>query len=438
MKKFILGVLGGLIVAVVLLAAIAPIVVSSGALSGIGGKREEATKVRVVGVERGRLVRTINAPGEIEPETRVEISAQVSARIVELPFDEGDAVKPGDVVVRLDDRDLTAALDAARSQMLAERARLIGAEAELGEARADAARQSALFETKDASQATLDTAQARLRRAESTIEQIGHAIAIAEARIRQAEKDLDSTVIRSPIAGVVTRLQAEVGELVVVGTLNSPGSVILEIADLSRMIVKARIDEANVSLVHAGQPATVYLNAFPDRAFTGTVTFVRLMRDLWRDGSGYVQADILVDADETDRLQTGLTANADIQVAMLDDVIKVPSQAVLDRRVEELPEGVRKDTSLIDATRTYATVVYVMTEEGKASVRPVRIGSSDLTHTVIEAGVEGGERVIAGPFKVLGELKDDQAVALEADAESDGSAAIAGGEAAAAESEAGG
>lgn len=428
MKKFILGLIGGLIVAAVLLAAIAPIIISSGAIDGLGTKREEATKVRVVGIERGRLVRTINAPGEIEPETRVEISAQVSARIVELPFDEGDSVKPGDVVVRLDDRDLTAALDAARSQMLAERARLIGAEAELSEARADLSRQSALFETKDTSQATLDTAQARLRRAESSIEQIGHSIAIAEARIRQAEKDLDSTVIRSPIAGVVTRLQAEVGELVVVGTLNSPGSVILEIADLSRMIVKARIDEANVSLVHAGQPATVYLNAFPDRAFTGTVTFVRLMRDLWRDGSGYVQADILIDAGEADRLQTGLTANADIQVAMLDDVIKVPSQAVLDRRIEELPESVRKDSSLLDASRTYATVVYVMTDDGKASVRPVRIGSSDLTHTVVESGVQSGERVIAGPFKVLGELKDEQAVAIETDTETAEPAAIAEGE----------
>src|SRR5690606_29462444 len=169
----------------------------------------------------------------------------------------------GDVIVRLDDRDLAAALDAARARARAEEARLTGAEADLAEARAELTRQQGLYETKDISLAALEASEARYKRAESNLAQIFESIEIAKAQIRQAEKDLDSTVITSPIDGVVTALNADVGELVVIGTLNNPGSIIMQIADLSKILVRARVDESNVSLVSQGQDATVYLNAYP-------------------------------------------------------------------------------------------------------------------------------------------------------------------------------
>lgn len=421
MRRFIFGMLGGIVVAGVLLAALAPLVLSSSLGERFGGTPEQAVKVRSAEVTRGTLTRTINAPGEIEARSRVEISAQVSARVIELPFEEGDEVRKNDVVVRLDDRDLAAALDAARAQMLADQARLAGAEADLAEARLNAARQEGLYETNDTSKATLDTARTQLQRAESAVAQIQHAIAISQARIRQAERDLDNTVIRSPIDGVVTVLSAEVGELVVVGTLNNPGSVIMEIADLSQMLVQARIDESNIALVEAGQPATVYVNAYPDSAFDGEVTFVGLARLLWRDGSGYIEAEVLLNDPDARRLQTGLTANVDILVETLDGVLKVPSQAVLDRRIEDLPDNVLGDGSLISRSRTFARVVYVHDEaEGVARVRPVAIGASDLTDTLIEAGLEPGEKVIVGPFKALRDLKDGASVTEESDDEETG------------------
>lgn len=421
MKRFIFGALGGILVTAVVAASILPLVLGSGAGDLLSREEKLATEVRLAPVAAGTLTRTINAPGEIDARSRVEISAQVSARVVELPFQEGDALRSGDIVVRLDDRDLSAALDAARAQMLADEARLAGAQADLNEAQIDAARQEGLFETKDTSQATLDAARTRLQRAESTVAQIRHAIAISQARIRQAERDLDNTIIRSPIDGVVTVLSADVGELVVVGTLNNPGSVIMEIADLSQMLVTTRIDESNIALVEPGQPATVYVNAYPDAELPGEVTFVGLARKLWRDNSGYIEAEVLLSDPGARRLQTGLTANVDIRVATLADVLKVPSQAVVDRRIEELPGSVVDDSPLLDRTRTFARVVYVYdTAEGVAKVRPVDIGPSDLTDTVILGGLEGDEQVIVGPFKALRDLKDGMNVKPEGDDENAG------------------
>ncbi|MEL6497096.1 MAG: efflux RND transporter periplasmic adaptor subunit [Planctomycetota bacterium] len=416
MRRFIFGALGGILVTVVILASVAPLLLGSVAGDFLSKNDEKTMAVRLADVTDGTLTRSINAPGEIDARSRVEISAQVSARVVELPFEEGDAVRSGDIVVRLDDRDLSAALDAARAQMLADEARLSGAEADLTEARADAARQEGLFETKDASQATLDTARTRLKRAESSVAQIRHSIAISQARIRQAERDLDNTIIRSPIDGVVTVLSADVGELVVVGTLNNAGSIIMEIADLSQMLVTTRVDESNIALVQSGQPATVYVNAYPDAEFPGEVTFVGLARKLWRDNSGYIEAEVLLSDPGTLRLQTGLTANVDILVETLEGVLKVPSQAVLDRRVEELPSSATEGSDLIDRTRTFASVVYIYdAAEEVARVRPVRIGPSDLTDTVIRDGLTEDDRVIVGPFKALRDLGDGTAVTPQGD-----------------------
>ncbi len=406
MKRFLFGLFGGLLIAVVAIGALAPLLLQTPLADRLMKKEEELIEVKLEPAELGSLTRTINAPGEIEPETNVEISAQVSARVVDLPFDEGDTVKRNDVVVRLDDRDLQAALDAAEAQVVADRARLLGAEAEVDEAQAALKRQESLYETSDTSLANLEAADARVRRAQSTIGQINAAIDISQARIRQAERDLDNTTIRSPIDGVMTRRQAEVGELVVVGTLNNPGSVILEIADLSRMLVKARIDESNVSLAEVGQQTTIYLNAYPDVQFSGQVKFVGLARQLWRDGSGYVEAEILLLNEDVSRLQTGLTSNVDIEVSTLRNVVKVPSQAIVDRRIEDLPSEVIDNSDLIDTSRTFTRVVYVMDSEGVARARPVQVGSSDLTHTVILAGIDAEERIISGPFKVLSNLKD--------------------------------
>jgi HlyD family secretion protein len=387
----------------------------AGGLKARFSKPEPKTIVRVEGVPRGDLVRTINAPGTIEPRTKVEISAQVSARIVALPFREGEDVRKGDVVVRLDADDLAAALESARASLRGDEARLEGARATLAEAAAELGRIRELHDTRDVSKAQLDAAVAAHQRASANLRASEHAVEIAKANIARVQKSLEYTVIISPIDGTITKLNAEVGELVVVGTLNNPGSVIMTVADLRKMIMRARVDESNVGPVRRGQPARVTLNAFPGRTFAGQVERVRLLREIARDGTGYVETEISIELEPGDRLFTAGTGNAQIDVEQLSDVMKVPSQAVIERRVEDLPREITENNPCIDPGRSFAWIVYRLGEDGTAIATPVSIGSSDLTHTVIVAGLKPDDRVIVGPYKMLLTMAHGKKVEQEPD-----------------------
>ncbi|MBC7771381.1 MAG: efflux RND transporter periplasmic adaptor subunit [Pyrinomonadaceae bacterium] len=381
-----------------------------------GGK---ATEVRLESVERGTLVRSVSAPGSVEAKSGVDISAQVSAKIMALPFRPGQAVQKGDVIVRLDSRDMEASLESAQASKAGEEARLAGAQAMLDRAKSDLERQRALVASKDVSASVLEIAQAQFLQAESTFNGVRHSIEIAQANIRRVDRDLENTVIKSPIDGIVTALNMEEGEQVL-GTFNNAGTVIMEIANLDTMIVKARVDESTVNPVVEKQHARVYINMYPDAKFSGTVTLVGLKNLTDKDGTRYVEVEILLESTNGQQLRTGLTANVDIEVQTLADVLKVPSQAVVDRRVDDLPksvtEGPGKD--LIDKSRPFTRVVYII-EEGKAKAVPVSIGASDLTHTIITAGLKEGDRVVAGPFKVLVDLKDGKEIVEQTAEEKD-------------------
>jgi HlyD family secretion protein len=215
----------------------------------------------------------------------------------------------------------------------------------------------------------------------------------------------------SSIDGVVIKLNNEVGEQVL-GTFNNAGTVIMEISDLTVMLVKAKVDESNIGPVKAGQKASITLNAFPDRIFPGVVELVGLKRQLDKDGTGYFETQILVEQKKGDLLPSGLTANADIQVQTHEGVLRVPSQAVVDRRVDELPKDVTDNNANVDKTKVFARVVYKFLD-GKAKACAVSIGPSDVTHTVILSGLDENDSVITGPYKVLVTLKDDQKVVDE-------------------------
>jgi len=366
----------------------------------------QATKVRFSESVKGELVRTISAPGQVEPKKKVEISAQVSARIIALPFREGQAIKEGEPIVKLDGRDLAALLRSATAQLDSEKSRRDGAKVTLDNLRLEFNRRKELYSSKDISQTDYEQAEAEYNRAVSNFEIAQKGIEIAEANIERAEKDLENAIIAAPLDGVVTKLNAEVGELVVIGTLNNAGSVIMEVADLGVMLLKARIDEANIAPVEIGQRARVFINAYPDLPLTGVVEHIGLKREADTDGTAYFETDILIDKPKDLVLRSGLTANAEIQVEVFRDIVKVPSQSILDRPVEDLPDSVMLDNPLADRTKKFARVVFIM-EDGKARPRIVKTGPSDLTHTIVTAGLEPGVRVISGPFKALETLKAD-------------------------------
>lgn len=391
------------------------------------------------------VVQTASAPGYIEPMIKVDISAEVSERIVELPFREGQSVRKGDVLVRLDDRDLsarlaaaTARLEAERGRLGAEKARLDGPRMQLQTAKSALERQEALFRSGDISRQALEEAQTRvqdiqagLAASERTIGVIESSVAASAADIERAQRDRERTVLLSPMDGVVIRLNAEVGELVVVGTMNNAGTVIMTVADLSHMRMVAEVAEADIARVQLGQAAEVFVNAYKDQSFQGKVAEIAMDRsNAGRSaalsasgstgGSGTYKVEIDLTLSEQDHLLSGLAANADIRLATANGVA-VPTQAVVERKLDDLPESVRTST-LVDRNRKVASVVFAV-KDGMARAVPVRIGQSSLTDTIVLEGLSAGERVVVGPYKALDTLRDGMRV-TEAAAAPDGGASI--------------
>ena len=415
-------------------------------IKGKGKKKgDQTTKVRIETVQTGEFVEIINAPGEIRPETEVDISAKVSARIVELPFDEGDRVTGGDadgkpsLLVRLDSKNLESQLGSAianrdaqsarievdKANILAQKASLEGSRASLKQMELEFVRQKQLLESQDISQSAFEEVDSNVQQLRSQYEAaahsikaaelnlivMGHTLTGAEARIEEVQEALSHTTIYSPIDGVVTQLNAEVGEVVMTGTMNNPGTVILQVADLSKMILLAEVDETNVGQVRIGQKAKIHIPAFWEEEFDGVVQNIALTQRLSRTGAKYYKTEILIEGD-VKKLYSGLTADVDIETNRHLDVIKVPSQAVLARRLDSLPLDITTDNPVIDQKKIQIPVVYLL-RDGKTVVTPVQIGPSDLTHTLIRDGLSVGDVVIVGPYKILEGLEHDKPVEEE-------------------------
>lgn len=402
----------------------------------------QGTAVITEASTRGTLVRTISAPGTVTPTNEVNISARVSAKIASLPFKEGELVKEGDVVVELDSKDLAAAVaaaearllaehanyKAAESQYLAEEASMLGVKATYDKATSDWERQQELFKTGDISKADLDAFKAELDRSKSqyqsrqvnllsvkaSVEAAGARVKIAEADLAQSKENLSYGTIKSPINGHITLLNAKVGEVVVVGTMNNAGTVIMKIADMSEMLVKARLAEIDAPRVKEGQRVQVLINGFGERKFEGTLRRVGLQSKVnLADQTAYFEGEVLLLLGDEKRVLAGSTASVDIEVESIDNVVMVPSQAVIDKRVEELPKEIREN-ALVDRDKTFAQVVFVK-KDGKAVLTPVKAGGRNITRTAIEQGLEEKIDVIVGPFKALQELTNGASVRLQED-----------------------
>ena len=388
------------------------------------GRSSSGREVRVQELAREDLVEIVSAPGEIEPNVKVDVSAEVSARIMELPFREGEAVRKGDVIIRLDAVAFQARLESSRArrdaqqyQLQSEQSRLQGPLASLENARENLRRQEALFKTGDISRQTLDNTRnsvnnliAQVEAGKLAVSVLESNLAAAEAEIEQALEALEKTVMRSPIDGVITILQAEVGELVMVGTMNNPGTVIMTIADLSKMRLNARVAESDIARVEEHQPAIVRINAYPDQEFSGTVERIALQRAIDRTGSGYFKTEIQLDLDGR-RIYSGLAANVDIEIAQHQGVV-VPSQAVLDVEIEDFPSRLA-DNPLIDRRKRTSQAVYQVVND-EAVLVPVMIGPSNLSDTIISKGLKVGDEVVIGPYKALEKLSDGSRVSREA------------------------
>src|SRR5688572_8080561 len=250
------------------------------ALLGTGGgiayaiSRDGGAEVRLEPVERRDLVAIVTASGNVRARRTVDMSSDVSARVAQLLVNEGDDVRAGQVLLRLDPTQFEAAVSRSRAGLSQAQAQVAQQQAAALRANRDYDRVRAIFERDSAlvsPQQIQDLATAA-EVARQSLESARFFVDQARASVEEAEDRLEKTVIRAPIDGKVTRLQVEEGETVIIGTMNNPGSLILTISDLGVVEVVVQVDETDVPELALGDSAEVSIDAFPGETFTGRIT----------------------------------------------------------------------------------------------------------------------------------------------------------------------
>lgn len=378
--------------------------------------KPKGTLVDVRKAEEKTVSARVKATGEITPEKKVQISAKVVGEIISLPVVEGQTVAAGDVLVEIE-RDLyEGARDQAHAALRQAEVSSRQLEVQLEDARRNLRRVGELHNDQLVSQEALEQAQLAVDTAEVEIQAQIHAIAQYSSALKRTNDDLARTTIRSPMDGVLIQLDAEQGETVVPGSTNLPGSVIMTVGDMSRLLAEVEVSEVDVVNVALGQTAEVTVDALGAAdPLVGSV--VEIATSGRRDAAqGTIRFRVKVALDDPDpALRPAMTAKVDILTATSKDTLTVPVQAVVKRTLDDEGEEIRGSAAKgIDKS----DVVYVIVE-GEASVRPVVTGVSDVLDVEIIEGLGDDEEVIIGPYRTLKKLRDGDAVRAEENQQDD-------------------
>jgi len=363
------------------------------------GSREFATAE----VKVAPLIDSVLASGRVRTVTSVDVSSQLSGRIDEVYVDFNDVVSAGDPLARLDPQrfqsrveELEAALAVAEAELSSLEASLAGAQAKFDEDDRDYARKLELSRNGSVSESAVSQARSVKLQSESALRTLAASkeikvatISAARASLRQAQIDLDRTMIRAPISGVVINRSIEPGQTVAV-SLSAPE--LFTIADdLSRVEVHARVDEADIGKVRTGQAVTFGVDAYPGRRFEGTVTQIRKAPEITQNVVVYSVVISALNPDE--QMLPGMTALVEIITARKDEVLQVPNAALRFEMPASQLDGVGERNGA-DATETG---VWVLNWSGGHTWRPLEIGYTDGEFSEVRAGeLEAGDRVIVG------------------------------------------
>lgn len=220
-----------------------------------------------------QAISVLNATGRVSAQRKAAVSTKATGRLEFLGVQEGSVVKAGEVLARIENRDVTATLDQAQANLRAARANLENGLAELRDADANYKRSEDLAKKNFISGATLDTAKARADKARATIAALNGAIGVAEANVRAAAVTVEQTMIRAPFDGVVLTKNANVGDIITPfsSATDSKGAVV-NMADMSTLEVEADVSEVSLGKITVAQPVEIQLDAFPDLRLLGKVS----------------------------------------------------------------------------------------------------------------------------------------------------------------------
>jgi len=369
----------------------------------ITSKREKSIKVYVEKTKTHELTSIISASGEVKPKKNVNISAPIMGRIIKIGIKEGQLVKAGDFLLKLEATQYEANADRDRAFIRTNKADLIRAQAVLNRDKNLYLRQKKLFNELLTSREEMEAAKAQHDISKAQHEATTYQIKQAEASLRSTLDSLEKTTFYSPIDGIITSLRVEEGEIALMGTMNNPGTILMSIADLSIMEVEIEVDETDVIGVELGQFAEVKVDAFPERPINGKVTEIgssALQNTTASEESKDFKVVITLE-DPPDNLKPGLSASADIITAEKMDVIAVPISSL----VLKEEKGENDDTSQEEG-------VYIIIDN-RAVFTPVIKGIMGELMIEITSGLEEGQTVITGPYSALRLIKDNTLVQAE-------------------------
>ena len=396
---------------------------------GRGGKVES---VQLAKVRREDVTSRVRAPGKIEPRTQVKVSADIPGKVIVLNVKEGDPVKKGALLLQLDDTQYRTAHAQARAALASAHARVREAESALRVNEAAYQRQKALFDQKLLSQAEWDAATNTHEAARVAMATAQEEVTRSQAAVAAAADNLSKCRFVAPFDGVVSALNVEKGEVVITGTMNNPGTQILVVSDLSRMLVRAEVDETDVVDMKIGQKSKISVDAFPDTSFSGTVVEIgnTAKRSNISTVEGQTNFEVKVVFDENvPEVRPGMTADVDIETGTHAKTLAVPIQAVVIRTQSQLDRAARgkaaerkkpkNRTAAFGAEEDTAgkkdpeiTGVMVVNTDVTRFV-PVRTGLASETMLEVSGALKEGDVVISGPYKALREIKPGAKVKRE-------------------------
>jgi len=358
----------------------------------------DAKQVEIQEVELKLIKSSILASGTLTFREQVQLRSEVIGQVTGLHVEEADKVAKGDPVITLDPKTYQAQVEQAEArvriqQIAIERQRL------LIKTLADRfERQKAMFAKNLVDEDSYESLKSELALAEVDLRSLQESLAQARAALDQSEELLSKTRIRSPIDGVVIQVDIKVGETVIAGTTNIPGSTMMVIADPSETLTEVQVDEADIAQVREGQNADIFTAAYPDTPLSGTIqSIASVARQTPGQASLSFLVKVLLDEQDSMVIRPGMSVRADIYTQSSEETLAIPVQAVL------------YDEDTDDEGNEEQTYVFVV-QDGKAIRRDVEIGISSDSDQEITDGLEEGEIIISGPFRVLRHLNDGEEV----------------------------
>ncbi|QQS34564.1 MAG: efflux RND transporter periplasmic adaptor subunit [Ignavibacteriales bacterium] len=405
-KLFIFGGLGLIVVILIVMTL-------------FGGSKEDIIQVQVEKVQKRNITQTVAATGTINPEFKVVITPEVTGEIVELPVKEGDAVKRGQLLIRIKGDQYQAQKQRLEANLQSAEAQLKMREAELNKVELDYNRVKELHLKGLASDSELETAKSNFLSTKASYDAAAANVLQSKASLRETLETLYKTTIVSPMDGVVTKLNVEVGERVF-GAGFSMGTDIMTISDLRNIEAVVEVDENDVVLITRGDTARIKVDAFGDKEFIGLVT--QIGNSAQTSGIGTQEQVVnfevrikLLDAES--KLRPGMSCNADIETETVANVLSIPIQSVTARGNDAAPPtegGDEQAPGQQQNGNSKPKEVVFLAENNKAKMVEVKTGLSDDNFIEIKEGLSEEQTVVTGSYKAISrELSDGSNLRVE-------------------------